>query len=48
MQKIFATEAISFFDGVLIIGIGVMLFAIIEVEKQIRLRIGTQMDKNND
>jgi len=38
MQAVFATESIPFWDGVLIIGIGVALFAIIETEKQIRLR----------
>jgi len=37
LQKIFATEAVSFFDGVLIFGVGVALFAIIETEKQLRL-----------
>ncbi len=37
MQKIFATEAIPFWYGVLIVSIGVVLFAIIETEKQIRL-----------
>ncbi len=37
LQKIFATDAIPFWYGVLIIGIGVALFAIIETEKQLRL-----------
>lgn len=37
LQKIFATEAIPFWYGVLIVGIGGALFAIIETEKQIRL-----------
>lgn len=37
LQKIFGTEAIPFWYGVLIIGIGAALFAIIETEKQIRL-----------
>lgn len=37
LQKIFATEAVPFFDGVLIFGVGVALFAIIETEKQLRL-----------
>jgi magnesium-transporting ATPase (P-type) len=37
LQKIFATEAIPFWYGILIIGIGVALFAIIETEKQLRL-----------
>jgi magnesium-transporting ATPase (P-type) len=39
LQAIFATESIPFWDGVLVIGIGVALFAIIETEKQIRLRL---------
>jgi magnesium-transporting ATPase (P-type) len=37
LQSIFATAAIPFWDGVLIFGVGVALFIIIEVEKQIRL-----------
>jgi potassium/sodium efflux P-type ATPase len=37
LQKIFATEAVPFFDGVLIFGVGVALFAIIETAKQLRL-----------
>jgi len=39
LQNIFATEAVPFFDGMLIIAVGVALFAIIEIEKQIRLRL---------
>jgi len=39
LQTIFATEALPFLDGMLVIGIGVALFAIIETEKQIRLRL---------
>jgi magnesium-transporting ATPase (P-type) len=39
LQGIFGTEAIPFKDGVLIVGVGVLLFLIIEVEKQIRLRL---------
>lgn len=37
LQSIFATVSIPFWDGVLIVGIGAALFAIIETEKQIRL-----------
>lgn len=37
LQSIFQTEAIPFFDGIIIFSIGVALFAIIETEKQIRL-----------
>jgi len=39
LQTIFATEAVPFADGILIIGIGIALFAIIEIEKQIRTRV---------
>jgi magnesium-transporting ATPase (P-type) len=39
LQEIFGTVAVDFQDGLLIIGIGISLFAIIEVEKQIRLRL---------
>jgi magnesium-transporting ATPase (P-type) len=37
LQAIFATESIPFWDGVLVIVIGVAMFAITETEKQIRL-----------
>lgn len=37
LQAVFSTEPILFLDGVLIVGVGVALFAIIETEKQIRL-----------
>jgi magnesium-transporting ATPase (P-type) len=37
LQEVFDTVSIPFWDGVLIIGVGVALFAIIETEKQIRL-----------
>lgn len=37
LQTVFATVAIPFQDGLLIVGIGVALFAIIETEKQMRL-----------
>ena len=39
MQALFATAAVPFWDGVLVIGIGAALFAIIEAEKQLRLRL---------
>ncbi len=38
LQIIFDTEAVSLFDGALIIAVGVTMFCIIEIEKQIRLR----------
>lgn len=37
LQTVFATVAIPFLDGLLIVGVGVALFAIIETEKQMRL-----------
>jgi len=39
LQKIFDTEAVPFFEGLVIVGVGVALFAIIETEKQLRLRL---------
>ncbi len=39
MQRVFATEAVPLFDGMLIIGVGIALFTIIEIEKQLRLSI---------
>ncbi|QTR49489.1 cation-transporting P-type ATPase [Candidatus Thiothrix anitrata] len=38
-QSIFATQAVSFADNVLIFGVGVALFVLIELEKQMRLRL---------
>lgn len=38
LQHVFKTESINFVDGLLIIAIGAVMFAIIELEKQIRLR----------
>ena len=40
LQRVFATEAVPFLDGLLVVGIGMTLFALIETEKQIRLRLG--------
>lgn len=39
LQKAFATRPVAVFDGFLIVGVGVVLFAILEIEKQIRLSI---------
>ncbi len=39
LQAVFATEAVPLADGMLIVAIGVALFAILEIEKQIRLRL---------
>ena len=39
LQHVFDTRAVPFSDGVIIVGAGVALFAIIETEKQLRLRL---------
>lgn len=43
LQKIFSTEAVPLLDGVFIIGVGITFFAIVEVEKQLRLRLGSML-----
>ena len=47
LQTVFATESIPFLDGLLIVGVGVALFAIIETEKQIRLRTSQKVTKDH-
>ena len=37
LQKVFGTTAVPLFDGCLLVGVGVVFFAIIEAEKQLRL-----------
>ena len=39
LQDIFATQPVPFLDGLLIVAIGMTLFAVIEIEKQMRLRL---------
>lgn len=39
LQKVFGTQAVPFKDGTLIVAIGLLFFAIIEVEKQLRLAL---------
>jgi magnesium-transporting ATPase (P-type) len=39
LQAVFGTQAVPLLDGVLIVAIGVVFFAIVEAEKQIRLAI---------
>ena len=39
LQKVFETRPVALFDGVLIFGLGVLLFAVLEIEKQLRLSI---------
>ena len=43
LQYVFGTEAVSLTDGMIIVGIGVLLFAITEVEKQLRLSIARRV-----
>lgn len=40
LQAVFGTAPVSLLDGILIIGVGAAFFAIVETEKQIRLRAG--------
>jgi magnesium-transporting ATPase (P-type) len=39
LQTVFGTQAVPFLDGMLIVAVGVAFFAIIEVEKQLRLAL---------
>ena len=39
LQRVFETESVSLFDVILIVFLGVLLFMVIELEKQLRLRI---------
>lgn len=39
LQNIFETQAVKLLDGILIILVGVVMFSIIEIEKQLRLKI---------
>ena len=39
MQHIFGTQAVPLLDGILIVAVGALFFAIIEVEKQLRLAV---------
>lgn len=41
LQAVFATSPIALRDGLIIFGVGVMLFTIIETEKQLRLRMAS-------
>ncbi|MDZ7781742.1 MAG: HAD-IC family P-type ATPase [Halioglobus sp.] len=39
LQMLFSTVAVPLGDGIIIVGVGIVLFAIIETEKQLRLRL---------
>ena len=43
LQSVFATEAVPLYDGLLIVGVGIALFAIIETEKQLRLSVARRV-----
>lgn len=39
LQAVFSTVAVPLWDGLIIVGVGVLLFVIVELEKQLRLRL---------
>lgn len=39
LQRVFGTEPVALMDGILVVGIGAALFAVVETEKQLRLRV---------
>jgi hypothetical protein len=39
LQTVFATELVPLLDGLLVVAMGVVMFAIIETERQIRLQV---------
>lgn len=39
LQRIFATRPVPLWEGILIIGSGILFFVMIETEKQIRLKV---------
>lgn len=39
LQQALGTRAVAFADGLVVIGIGLVLFALIEAEKQMRIRV---------
>lgn len=42
LQRVFKTEAVSLADGMIIMGIGILLLVTVEIEKQLRLRMSSQ------
>jgi potassium/sodium efflux P-type ATPase len=46
-QTVFATRSLGFWDMTLIVGSGVLLYAIVEIEKLLRARLGTRGRKGN-
>lgn len=45
LQVVFSTEAVPLLSGILVLGIGVTLFAILETEKQVRLAFLSRRDR---
>ncbi len=43
-QQVFGTQAVSLFDGIIILAIGIVFLAIIETEKQLRLSLSVRME----
>lgn len=37
LQQVFGTQSVPFFDGVLVVAVDAVFFAIIETEKQLRM-----------
>jgi len=46
LQTIFGTQAVPLFDGILIVAIGIVFFALVEIEKQMRLAWRAPSSKN--
>ena len=42
LQAVFGTSAVSLLDGLIVVGIGLALFVLLELEKQIALTIGAR------
>jgi hypothetical protein len=47
LQSVFETVAVPFLDGVLVVATGVVFFAIIEIEKQLRLTLSPSVRSND-
>ena len=42
LQRVFGTASVPVFDGLLLVGSGIVFFAVIEAEKQLRLALGVE------
>ena len=43
-QSVFGTQSVPLADGFLVVGVGAAFFAIVEIEKQIRLGLGRRVE----